>query len=108
MKNRYLQYKDQIITIFDDYSKMLSVLVNDCGSTRVINFENWATQLEDYIVAYQVLAIDSFKGCRKNKVLTNDDWQEVINFTKKYIKHIRRTCGNPIDYDYLKESGVIL
>lgn len=107
-KSKYLDYKDYIVSVFVDNDKCLSVFVNDRGETRVINFEDWAVCNEDYVIAYNDLLVDSFKGCRG--YISDQDKDEMAGMLQKYFKHIKKQVGNDYewDYDYLERYGVVL
>ena len=56
-----LQYRDTFISMFDDSEKALTIMVNDKGKTKVINYDDNFFYIESLLDTYLELIEDSFK-----------------------------------------------
>lgn len=105
-RRKYLDYKDYVITIFNDCDKCMVVFLTDNGYTKAIDYDSNFFYVEYLIDTYYEMAVKSFKGWR-NKDLDLEDLKEIKGLMKKFVAHLKRQCE--IDMSYVcKEAKEVL
>ena len=106
MKSKYLIYRDDIITIFDDYERLTCVFLNDLGKTKAISYDDNFFYVEYMVDTYYEFLEDSFKGW-KGKELDEADKQEMKTYLEAFIKDMKN--HNELDEEaYSKEVRGLL
>ena len=90
-RSKYLDYKDYVITIFNDFDKCMLVFLTDNGHTKSVDYDSNFFYVEELIDTYYEMAVKSFKGWR-NKDLDLEDLKEIKRLLKKFIAHLKRQC----------------
>lgn len=102
MKSKYLDYRDCNVSVFHDDEKCLMLFVNDLGQSKAICYDSNFFYVEELLDAYFEAIEQSFKGW-KNKELSDDDYDEIKGYLRKYYKHLKRQCDD-IDLSQANEN----
>lgn len=88
-KRKYLDFKDDTITIFNDDDKLILVFVNDRGNSEVVSYDDNFFYVEYLLDTYLDLLEKSFRGWR-NRELDQNDYEEIKVYLKRYYRHLKR------------------
>ena len=98
VRRQYLDYEDCFITLFHDYEKCMVVFLTDNGHTKAICYDDNFFYVESILDTYVEMLEKSFVGW-KNRPLTEDDYDEMREMTKRFYRHFKRQCGKGTYYD---------
>ena len=98
--NKYLDYKDTFITVFNDPDKLMLVFLTDSGHTEAVSYDDNFFYVEYLIDIYEEMLEKSLKTYKLKNELDANDYREIKSYVNKYIKHLKKfgdldlTCCN--------------
>ncbi len=101
-RRRYLDWKDCCVTLFNDDDKCMVVFLTDNGHTKAINYDDNFFYVESVLDAYVEMLEKSFMGWNVRQ-LTDDDYDEMKEFTTRFYRHIKRQCNGDFNLELCKD-----
>ena len=102
VRRKYLDYKDCCITLFNDDDKCMVVFLTDNGHTKAISYDDNFFYVEYVMDTYVEMFEKSFMGWNQRR-LTNDDYDEMQEFVRRFYRHIKRQCGDGFNIENCNE-----